>query len=216
MNRPVIVLGAGGHAKVLIDMLRARGAVVLGITDAAPELCAPAVLGVPVIGDDSRIGHYGQQDVLLVNGLGSTGLPERRTALFETFTAAGYTFATVSHPAAVIAGDAVLGEGAQVMAGAVIQPGVRLGRNCIVNTQATVDHDCVIGDHVHLAPGATLCGAVTVGAGSHVGTGAIVVQGVAVGSRCLIAAGAVVIAALPDGASARGVPARQHLRGDGC
>lgn len=209
MSLPVIVLGAGGHAKVLIEALLRSSRVIAGIVDANPQLVGGDLLGVPVLGADDVVEGFRPAEVQLVNGLGSVGAVNRRQLLFEKFKPMGYTFATVIHPCAVIASDVTLGEGAQVMAGAVIQPGCRIGIDTIINTRASVDHDCAIGDHVHISPGATLSGAVTVGARCHIGTGATVIQGISIGADCLVAAGAVVVRHVADGTKVRGVPARE-------
>ena len=208
MSTPVIILGGGGHAKVLVEALLANDAIIAGIVDPDQSLHGTKILGVPVVGGDEVVAAYPCAEVQLVNGIGSVKVPRTRLELFERFSARGYIFATVVHPSAVIASDAELGEGAQVMAGTVIQPGSRIGRNAIVNTKASVDHDCLIGDHVHLAPGVTLSGEVTVGAGTHVGTGATVIQGVRIGSGSMVGAGALVLKDVPDGVTAMGVPAK--------
>lgn len=212
MNVPVLILGGGGHAKVLVEALLAGGAVIAGIVDPDPELQTKTVLGVPVIGDDETVGEYPGDAIRLVNGIGSVGLPKARKAIFERFLALGFNFASVTHPSAVVASDALLEEGAQIMAGAVIQPGCRIGRNAIVNTRVCVDHDCVIGEHVHLAPGVTLSGAVTVGAGCHLGTGATVIQGINIGAGSVVGAGAVVTKDVSAGVTVVGVPARVVVR----
>ncbi|NTV49358.1 MAG: acetyltransferase [Geobacteraceae bacterium] len=209
MNLPVIILGAGGHAKVLVDALLVSSAIIVGIVDHSPLLAGTKILGVSVLGGDAVVNEYPPSEIQLVNGLGSVGLPVNRQHLFEKFKGMGYEFANVIHPSAVIASGVVLGEGAQVMAGAVIQPGSHIGINSIINTRASVDHDCTIGDHVHLSPGVTLSGGVAVGACSHIGTGATVIQGISISKGCLIGAGAVVIKDISDGAKVRGVPARE-------
>ncbi len=206
---PVIVLGAGGHAKVLIDVLRLRGHEILGIADANAGRHGAGHAGCRVIGGDDAVLQHDPARVRLVNGVGSTRQPHARRRLFDDFRRRGYVFQGVAHPSAVIAADVVLEEGAQVMAGAVIQPGSRIGMNTIINTAASVDHDCTVGAHVHLAPGAVLSGNVRVGAGTHVGTGACVIQGVAIGENCVIGAGAAVLADIPAGTRAAGVPARR-------
>lgn len=208
MNVPIIVLGAGGHAKVLIEALLQSGAVIAGVVDPDPSLSGTSVLGVPLLGGDDVVNEFPTADIQLVNGLGSVGHPIRRQHLFEKFKGMGYTFASVTHPASVIASDVVLGEGAQIMAGAVIQPGSRIGVNSIINTCASADHDCMIGDHVHIAPGVTLSGGVTVGQASHVGTGATVIQGIVIGCQCLVAAGAVVVSNVAEKSTVKGIPAR--------
>lgn len=209
MNYPVIILGAGGHAKVLIDALRLRSVEVLGLTDADPGKKGQLLLGVSVIGSDEEIAKYPAETVRLVNGLGSVGVGPNRGRLFERFKSDGYQFANVIHPSAIIAPDVILSEGVQIMAGAIVQTGSRIGNNVIINTRAAVDHDCHVGDHAHISPGVTFSGGVLVGENTHVGTGATVIQNIRIGCNCLVAAGAVVVRDVPDGAKVVGVPARE-------
>lgn len=211
MSMPVIILGAGGHSKVLIEALLVSSAVIAGIVDSDPARQGTEVLGVLVLGGDDVVTEFPPSEVLLVNGIGSVGLPIKRQQVFDKFKALSYNFATVVHPSAVVASDVVLGEGTQVMAGAVIQPGCHIGVNCIINTRVSVDHDCIIGDHSHISPGVIFSGGVTVGVCSHIGTGATAIQGISIGGGCLVAAGAVVIKDIADGAKVRGVPAREFV-----
>ena len=206
--RPILVLGAGGHAKVVIGALQAMGAEILGALDADAATHATSVLGVPVLGGDGVVQDHAPGDVALVNGVGSTEPSMRRKILYRQFVDAGYVFAPVVHPSAVIGGEVEIADGAQVMAGAIVQPGCRIGANAILNTRSSVDHDCVIGAHVHIAPGAVLGGGITVGDGSHIGAGSIVIQNIQIGTDVLIAAGAAVVADIADGARVAGVPAR--------
>lgn len=208
MSQPVIVLGSGGHAKVLIETLLASSTMIAGIADPAPSTVGQLVLGVPVIGNDDIVREFPPEEIRLVNGIGSVGLPVRRQELFERFKALGYRFATIVHPSAVVASDVELSEGAQIMAGAVIQPGSRIGSNVIVNTRASVDHDCIIGDHVHIAPGATLSGDIVVGDSCHIGTGATVIQGIRIGPGSVIGAGTLVLKNVPPFVTVVGVPAK--------
>jgi len=205
---PVIILGGGGHAKVLIEALRAAGVTMLGITDADPAQRDTSVLGIPVLGDDTVVGRHAPGSILLVNGLGSVERPTKRAAIFDAFVARGYSFAAVIHLSAVVAADVTLGQGVQIMAGAVVQTGCAVGADTIVNTRVAVDHDCNLARHVHLAPGVVLSGNVTVGEGTHVGVGATVIHGIHIGAGVLIGAGSLVTRDLPDGVTAYGLPAK--------
>src|SRR2546423_5064772 len=189
----LIVLCAGGHARVVIEALRSRGARPTAVTDRDSSRVGTFLGGIPIIGSDEDILEMQSDSVELANGLGNRasrsgpGLSARRE-LFGRFAALGYAFPVISHASAVIASDAALGEGAQVMAGAIIQPAARIGRNVLVNTRAVVEHDCQVGDHCHIAPGAVLCGGVLVGEGAHVGAGAVGLAGISVGARAVVAA----------------------------
>jgi UDP-perosamine 4-acetyltransferase len=208
MNQKFIVLGAGGHAKVLIDTLQASGTTVHAILDNDSARHGTKLLDVPVLGSDDLLSQFAPSDVALVNGVGSVDLPERRIALYLKLKQAGYRFASVLHPSAVVSRHARLGEGVQVLAGAVIQADASIGANSLINTGARVDHDCVIDEHVHIAPGAVLSGGVAVGTRSHIGVGATVIQRVCIGKCCLIAAGAVVVSDVADDCRMAGVPAK--------
>ena len=209
--RPILVLGAGGHAKVVIDALQAMGAEVLGALDTDTAAHGTSLLGVSVLGGDDQVQNHAPGDVALVNGVGSTEPSMRRKILYRQFVDAGYVFASVVHPSAVIGGDVDIADGAQVMAGAVIQPGCRIGENAILNTSSSVDHDCVIGAHVHIAPGAVLGGGITVGDGSHIGAGSSVIQNIHIGADVLVASGAAVVDNISDGVRVAGVPAKALL-----
>lgn len=206
MHYPLIILGGGGHAKVLIKALLIQGRPILGFTD--PNEACISVLDIPRLGDDTVIRRFAPEKARLVNGLGSIKSTEARRKLYDRFRTQGYLFESVVHPSAVIASDVRLEDGVQLMAGIVVQPGSCIGANTIVNTRATVDHDCLIGAHVHIAPGAVLSGGVRVEEGAHIGAGAILIQGVAIGRNSVIGAGAVVLKDVPPCVTVAGVPAR--------
>lgn len=205
MRASVIVLGGGGHARVLLDILALRSVKILGVTDLHPEKVDRVKINAPILGNDDVILNYRPDEIFLVNGLGQIKVDGKRRELFETFKGKGYKFLTLIHPSAVIAKDAEIGEGAQIMAGAVIQTGCCIGANAIINTRASVDHDCDIGAHVHLAPGVILSGEVTIGSNSHLGPGAVVIQGIRVGAECFVKAKSLVKKNLPDGTILSGV-----------
>jgi len=206
MTLPVILIGFGGHAKVLIEILQLLRIPIVGATDiVSREELSPHVT---LLGNDEIILQYKTDSIRLVNGLGSVDSTRRRKMTFERWSKEGYSFATLAHPSATISSNAQIHDGAQIMAGAIIQAGSRIGENTIINTGASVDHDCDIGSHVHLAPGVTLSGKVTVGDETHIGTGAIIIQGIRVGINCLVGAGSVVLDNIPDRSVVYGNPAR--------
>ncbi len=190
MSQPVIVLGGGGHGRVLIEALELLKLNILGIADREPEKLT--AIKHKVLGSDEAILKYAPDSVHLVNGLGSIGDTTARRQVFEYFHQKGYSFLKVVHPSAIVAKDVRIGEGAQIMAGAVVQTGSQIGMNAVINTRASIDHDCLIGDHVFVAPGVTLSGSVTVGLRSHIGTGAVVIQGMRIGPDTLVKAGDVI------------------------
>jgi UDP-perosamine 4-acetyltransferase len=200
MTKPVVILGGGGHARVVIDALRCAGHTIAGVVDPKAAVADTLPKGVAWLGKDLSQARPGEVEVAI--GVGSLDVGERnpRPRLFQEAKAGGFAILSFRHPSAIVAGDVVLGEGVQVMAGAILQPGVRAGVNCILNTGARLDHDCRVGDHVHLAPGVVLSGTVQVGDGSHVGTGAIVIQNIKIGAAAMIAAGAVVTRDVAAGA----------------
>lgn len=206
---PVILVGAGGHALVLLDALALSHTAVLGLVDTDPALAGRQVLGFAILGGDEVLRGYAPGTVRLVNAIGSVGSMKLRRLVYGSLRGAGHSFASVLHPSATVSRHAVVAFGIQVMAGAVVQACASIGENTIVNTGATVDHDCRIGAHVHLAPGVTLSGNVQVGDETHVGPGATVIQGVRIGTRCNVAAGAVVLSDVADGTTVAGVPARE-------
>ncbi|MCF3628023.1 acetyltransferase [Thalassospiraceae bacterium LMO-SO8] len=209
MTRPLVIIGAGGHAAVVLDAARASGWEIVGLADADPARQGQCVLDAPVFGGDDAVFAHAPSDVLLMIGIGSTANTALRREIFDRFAAHGYDFATVIHPAAIVARDVTLGAGTVVMAGAIIQTRCRLGSNVIVNTGAQIDHDGTVGDHAHIAPGAVLSGDVTVGDGAHIGVGTTVLQGIAVGETSVCAAGAVVIRNVAGGSTVAGNPARE-------
>ncbi|MGZ0076704.1 acetyltransferase [Methylomonas sp. YC3] len=192
MSKPVILLGSGGHARVLLDMLRRLEIEILGIAD-PHRLPGSEHFGVRVLGDDSAIRAYAADGIALVNGIGSLpGDGGLRANLYQRFLAQGYRFKAVVDPRAFTASDVQLANGVQVMAGAIIQTGTQIAENCIINSGAIVEHDCRIGRDAHIAPGAVLSGGVELGDKVHIGTGATIIQGLRIGSGSVVGAGSVV------------------------
>lgn len=210
MSIPVIGLGAGGHAKVVIDILRLRGSYELvGLLDANPRLKGKQILETLVLGADADIDQWISKGVRhFFIGVGSTGFVNDRVRLFDWAVAKGLKPVSAIHPGSVIASSAKLGDGATIMAGAVINADAVLGKNVIVNTGAIVEHDCSIGDHAHVATGAKLASTVCVGERAHIGAGAVVRQCIAIGEGAIVGAGAVVVKDVELRTMVVGVPAR--------
>lgn len=205
---PIVIVGSGGHAKVLIDCLRMLGREILFCTEVETESFGQIVDGILIKGPDELVLDFDRDKVQLVNGLGSVGKPFGRKAIYERFTNEGFEFARVIHPSATVAKSTKIGEGVQIMAQTAIQSGAIIGANTIVNTAASVDHECQIGANCHVAPKVALSGGVVVGQGSHIGTGASVIQGINIGVDCVVGAGATVVSNLADGTIAIGTPAK--------
>lgn len=191
----MILYGASGHAKVIIDILEANGEKIDFIVDDNPALSE-------LLGYEVR-RNTGEYDEAII----SIGSCEIRKKVVEGLKVNKYL--TAVHPSAVVSPRAMIDEGTVVMQGAIVQSCAKVGKHCIVNTGASVDHDCEIADFVHVAPHATVLGGVKVGEGSWIGAGAVVKQYIAIGKNCMIGAGAVVLKDVPDGATVVGVPGKE-------
>lgn len=204
-----VLIGVGGHGRVVLDAARAHGMNIVAIVDANISLRGTSFDGLPIVGGEDELETLRQQgvDAALI-GVGCVEATRARERLYDRIAAKGFTFPVVRHPSATVAANAVLGAGCVVFAGAIVNPGASVGRNVILNTASLVEHDCAIGDHVHISPGARLAGGVRIGARSHVGIGAIVIQGIEIGADVTIGAGAVVIRDVPAGQRVAGIPAR--------
>jgi UDP-perosamine 4-acetyltransferase len=209
MPRPVIGLGAGGHAKVVIDILRhCRDVEIIGLLDPRDDLQGQSILGIPVIGTDDQLPVLFAQGVREVfNGVGGLTDPAIRARLFHDARRAGFDVRSAIHPSALLSPSGSFGIGLTAMPGAVVNAGAVLGDNILLNTGAIVEHDCRVGDHGLIGPGAILAGNVTVEAGALIGMGALVREGVRIGRQARVGAGSLVLHDVPDQATVVGVPA---------
>jgi sugar O-acyltransferase (sialic acid O-acetyltransferase NeuD family) len=211
MKKKILLIGAGGHGKVVLDVLLSQEEyIVAGVID-VKKLVGTKVFGGEVIGTDADLPRFFKSGIKhCFIGVGSIGDPSLRVKLYETAKKAGFSFPNVISSRATVSLHATMGEGNYVAPGAIINVGARIGNDCIINSGAIVEHDCVIGDFVHLSPGAVLSGGVTVGDQSHIGTGAAVVQYLKIGKGVMVGAGSVVTKDIRDGVKAFGNPCRER------
>ena len=186
----MILYGASGHSKVIIDILEANGIPIDYIVDDNPNLSS--LLGYKV---QRNVGQYEEAIVAI-------GSCEIRKQIVSSIKVGKYEIAV--HPSAIISPHAQIGEGSVVMQGAIVQSCAEIGKHCIVNTGASVSHDVKLGDFVHIAPHATITGGVEIGEGTWIGAGAVIKQGVHIGSWTMIGAGSVVVDDIPSGVVAFG------------
>jgi sugar O-acyltransferase (sialic acid O-acetyltransferase NeuD family) len=199
-GRPFVIIGAGGHAKVVIATVEAASGRVVRVLDDDPSRRGSLLLGHVVAGPVLEDLIPDDAAVLIAVGANST-----RAAIAARLRVA---FGIAIHPSAIVHPSVSIGEGSVVFAGSVLQPGVKVGRHVIVNTAASIDHDCSLGDFVHVAPGCRLAGDVHLGEGAFMGVGASAIPGSRVGSWSTIGAGGVVIGTVAANVVAVGAPAR--------
>lgn len=200
----VIVFGASGHAKVVIDIVEkiSRSNVVCLIDD-DPALKGETIYGYKVIGGKNEIALQDCNEIIV-----AIGDNQARSDIAHWLEKNGFILSEAAvHPSAQLARGVNIGAGSVVMAGTVVNSDTMIGKNAIVNTGATIDHDCVIGKTVHIAPGATICGGVSIGDFTLIGAGAVILPNVKLGENVIVGAGATVIANVADNTSVVGTPA---------
>lgn len=181
--------GASGHAKVIIDILKANKVDIEGLIDDNPAV--NELLGYPVF--------HGREDLSpLIISIGDNKI---RRMIAEKLKV---EFGTAIHPSSLVSPYASIGEGTVIMQGAILQSCVQVGRHCIINTASSIDHECTIGDYVHVSPHSTLCGNVSIGEGTWIGAGTTIIPSVKIGKWSVIGAGSVVAKDIPDGVLAVG------------
>lgn len=197
-NMPVVMIGAGGHARVLLSTIQELKLSIIGVCDLKfNNIEEKSWFNVPILKNDTMVQQYDKDKVMLVNGIGKLPNDFRRREIFHHFKNLGYHFATLVHPTAWIDSSVILGEGVQVMAGVVIQAQAYIGDNVIINTRASVDHDCKINHHAFLGPGCVLCGDVKIHDNAFVGAGAVIAPGIQIGESSVIGAGAPIVRDIP-------------------
>lgn len=205
MSKKVIIIGASGHGKVVADIIQKSGETVLGFLD-DNSARKDGFIGLPILGTIDQYRRY-IGDARFIIAIGNAAIRERLA--MELHDVSWYT---AIHPAAVIAGiDVDIGEGTAIMANAVVNSGAKIGRHCIINSSAVIEHDNMIEDYVHISVGTKLAGTVKIGKSSWVGIGASVSNNINVCANCMIGAGSVVIRDISEAGTYVGVPAKRVI-----
>ena len=192
----MILYGAGGHGKVIAEILEANNIYDIVFWD---DIILNKIFDYHIV---SPFQNSGSQKMII-----SIGNNIIRKKISEK-TGKQFTFATAIHPGTVISPRSTIGEGSVIMPGAIINADSTIGKHAIINSGAVIEHDCALGDFTHISPNATLCGNVSIGEGTHVGAGAVVKQDITIGKWCTIGAGAVIIRDIPDYAIVVGNPGK--------
>jgi UDP-perosamine 4-acetyltransferase len=208
-RKKLVIIGGGGHSRVLIDLIQECGDYeIVGILDLQLKAGA-SVLGVPILGGDDLLSQvYAEGVKNACIGVGSTKDTSKRRILYEKVKRMGFFVLTLIHPRTIISKSSQIAEGVQIMAGAVVQAGVKISENTIINTSAIIEHDCDIGKNVHICPGAVVAGGVKVSDSALIGANATIKQGIRIGESAVVGAGAVVVKDVPASVIVKGVPAR--------
>lgn len=205
MHKKVVIIGAGGHAKVIADIIEKSGDIVYGFLDDNIEEGTAIIKDYKVLGKVSEC-DYLQSDYKDLYFIIAIGNNYTRKCIYERYTLNYYT---AIHPNAIIGMESIIKEGTAIMANACINANAQIGKNCIINTGAIVEHDDIIEDYVHISPNATICGTVKVGAFTHIGAGAIVKNNLEITEDCIIGVGAAVVRNIKEKGTYIGVPSKK-------
>lgn len=200
----IIVIGAGGHSRSIIDVLECAGFAIAGIVHNKPQENHPAMPAYPFLGTDADLPQLHQRFARAVIGIGQIKSAEPRKKMFNLLNAYGFDLPTIIAPDAYVSRTARLGKGVMVMRQALINANAQVNDNCIVNTKALIEHDCQIDKNCHIAIGALICGGVKIGEGSFIGAGAICRENASIGKNCVIGCGCVIKKNVPDNSMIRG------------
>lgn len=207
---PIVLIGGGGHASVLAEILLTQGREILAVISPEGVSQRSVLKGLTILKKDEDILKFDKDKVLLVNGIGMMPKSDFKRKVNEFFLSLGYQFETIISDSAFVSRFSKVETGAQILPMAIIQTGAVVGRHSIVNTGALVEHDCKIGAYNHIAPKATLCGQVEMEDDVYVGAGSTVTQGVSIGRGAIVGAGASLTQSLKENAIA--YPARAVIK----
>lgn len=208
MSKDIVLIGGGGHAKVIIDIIRtSKEYNIIGICDLGDK----GIGDIPLLGSDEVLPRvYGQGVSYAFVCIGAINAPDKRWKLYKQLKQIGYTLPVLKHYTAIVSPSAVIEEGTCVMPGAVINADTEIGAMTIINTASIIEHDCKVGSNAHISPGACLCGSVTIGNHTHVGAKSVINPQISIGSYVTIGSGSVVVSDIEDKLKVLGVPAKVY------
>jgi sugar O-acyltransferase (sialic acid O-acetyltransferase NeuD family) len=200
----ILIIGAGGHSKVVADVLQHAGHTVLGFLDEDDARWGSLHFGLPIFGHPQGFAQHAPDGLII-----GVGANQARQKIAQSMPIAAHPlWISAVHPKAIFGGGVAVGKGTVIMANVVLNPDTVIGDHCIINTAASIDHDCHVQDFAHIAPGVRLAGHVHVGQGAFIGIGACAIPQRTIGAWAVVGAGAVIIKDIPDGVTAKGAPAR--------
>ena len=200
MCKEVVIIGAGGHGKVIADIAEKSGDKVIGFLD--DSCTADKIIGIPIIGKTEKCIEY--KDKYFFIAIGNNAV---RKKIAEKYSELKYY--TAIHPSASIGLDVVIGDGTCLMANTVVNSSAKIGKHCIINTNTAIEHDCVLEDYVHISPGSAICGTVHIGSGTHIGAGVSVINNHNICENVIVGAGGAVCEDIVESGTYVGVPAKK-------
>ncbi|MEZ6878795.1 acetyltransferase [Enterobacter sp. KBR-315C3_2022] len=210
LDSPVyVIIGSGGHSRVLAEILQKLNGKITCVVSLTPPDDVGIFSNVKHLTDAEFLKLTKGPGAPLINGIGHIPYSNIREEVYDKYSALGYNFESIVSPDAIVSPSSILSSGVQVLPGAIVQYGVQVGQNTILNTGAIIEHDSIIGANCHIAPGSVICGGVRIGHSTIIGAGAILIQGVKIGDRCIIGAGAVVTKDIDSGSVC--YPPRPHI-----
>jgi len=205
-NKEFIIIGAGGHARVIADAILTLGYTLQGFVDLEYTGQKEEILGLPVLGGLEFLDQSNPSDIALAIAIGEN---TKRSYYYDFFMKKGFFFPSLLHPEAIISDFSHIGGGVFINAGAVVNAEVRISNNCIINTGSIIDHEVVIGENCHICPGAKIAGRVIIGNNSFIGTGANIIDYIKIGHDVVIGAGSVIVKDAQSESTYVGVPGRK-------
>lgn len=207
--KEIVIIGAGGHAKVIIDIILQRkknlndNLLIKGILDDSfSENEEKDLFGIPIIGKVNKVLEL-SSNIYYVIAIGNNGIRKKISQNYKKLK-----YITLIHPRAIIGENVSIGIGTVLMAGSIINSHTKIGKHCIINTGSIIEHDNIIEDYVHISPNVTLCGGVSIGQKSWIGAGATLIQGIKIEEKCIVGAGSVVIRNIKKMSKVIGIPGK--------